>query len=94
MTKMKDMQRSMDQAADIAAGVSTVSVAGYALIPWLEVAALFVAIVSGVLAIAWHVYRFYQEYKSRKGGDYDVSDQRDAAVPDSVADGTDKRPRK
>jgi len=53
--------------ADIGAAVSTASVAAYTFTDYLHDAALGVAILSGSLAAAWHIYRFYQEFKSRKG---------------------------
>jgi hypothetical protein len=56
--------------ADVAAAVSTSAVATYHFTDFLEQGALVVAIISGGLAAAWHVYRFYREYKDRKGGNY------------------------
>jgi len=53
-------------AADAGAALSTASVAAYTFADILNEAALIVAIVSGSLAAAWHIYKFYQEY--RKGG--------------------------
>ena len=52
-------------AADAGAAISTASVAAYTFSDMLNDAALVVAIVSGTLAAAWHVYKFYQEYSSR-----------------------------
>jgi uncharacterized membrane protein YebE (DUF533 family) len=54
--------------ADAGAGVSTVVVGAYAM-EWLEATALIVAILSGLAALSWHVYRAYREYQFRKGAD-------------------------
>ena len=62
-------------AADLGAAISTASVAAYTFSDLLNDGALVVAIISGSLAAAWHVYKFYNEYKSRKGGN-------DASKPD------------
>ena len=66
---LRPMKDNLPQtAADAGAALSTVSVAAYTFSDLLNDAALVVAIVSGSLAAAWHVYKFYQEYRLRKGG--------------------------
>ena len=54
--------------ADAGAAISTVAVATHTFSDWLSDAALVVAILSGSLAAAWHVYKFYTVLQSRKGG--------------------------
>lgn len=66
---MKD--QLLDRGADIGAAVSTVTVAGYTYTNFLSDAALVVAIISGGLAAAWHIYKFYREYRYRKGENYE-----------------------
>lgn len=64
---MKQVSQSLQQhAADAAAAVSTASVAAYTLTDFLEQTALVVAIVSGGLAIAWHIFQFIRAYRQRK----------------------------
>ena len=61
---MKD--QLLDRSADIGAAVSTATVAGYTFTNFLNDTALVIAIISGSLAAAWHVYKFYQEYRGKQ----------------------------
>ncbi len=67
MTKATMKDNIPQHVADMGAAVSTATVAAYTFTEFLNDAALIVAIISGSLAAAWHVFKFYQEYKSRKG---------------------------
>ena len=60
------MKENLPQhAADLGAAASTAVVATYTFTEFLNDTALIVAIISGSLAAAWHVYKFYQEYRNR-----------------------------
>ena len=61
------IQHAADRAADLGAAVSTTSVAAYTFTNFINDTAIIVAILSGSLAAAWHIYKFYQEYKLRRG---------------------------
>jgi hypothetical protein len=61
---MKD--QLAERGADLGAAVSTVGIATYSFTNFLEDTALVVAIISGSLAAAWHIYKFYQEYRGKK----------------------------
>jgi len=64
--QIKMAQNIQQHVADAAAAVSTVSVATYTLTDFLEQTALVVAIISGSLAIAWHIYQFVKAYRQGK----------------------------
>jgi len=55
-----------NHAADMGAAISTATVATYAFSDILSDAALVVAIISGSLAAAWHIYKFYQEFRGKR----------------------------
>lgn len=61
---MKD--QIAERGADLGAAISTVGIATYSFTNFLEDTALIVAIISGSLAAAWHVYKFYQEYRGKR----------------------------
>jgi len=62
----KMAQNVQQHVADVAAAVSTVSVATYTLTDFLEQTALVVAIISGSLAIAWHIFQFVRAYRQSR----------------------------
>jgi hypothetical protein len=66
-TKMTERSDVAQTLADLGAATSTATIAAYSFTDFLEQGALMVAILSGSLAAAWHVYKFYQAYKHRKG---------------------------
>jgi hypothetical protein len=77
--------------ADAGAALSTAAVATYSFTEFLNDAALVVAIVSGSLAAAWHVYKFYQEYKQRGNNASTQNIQRSASKrPSDEGSGTDR----
>ena len=59
-------QQLADRAADIGAVASTAGVATYNFTDFLNDTALIVAIISGGLAAAWHIYKFYEEWKRKR----------------------------
>ena len=73
-TIMKD--QLAERSADVGAAVSTVAVSAYTFTNFLNDAALVVAILSGSLAIAWHIYKFYQEWKNRGNSESTTNIQR------------------
>lgn len=79
---MKDPQ-IQNHIADVGAAVSTASVATYSFTDLLNEAALIVAILSGSLAAAWHIYKFYQEWKNRGKDESSKNGQRRADKADS-----------
>lgn len=59
-------QNVQQHVADAAAALSTSTVAAYTFTDYLNDAALMVAIISGGMAITWHIFQFVRAYKDRK----------------------------